>query len=407
VPGPDGSLPPRILVVVCNTGIGNAVEALPAFDLILTHLPGARVAAGVFKGKQEQILARSQAIADVVELRGSMRYARRSLRGLVHNVRAMRGFERVLFLYKRDRVPWPLRAAARLAGARPLYRHGYTYRDPRRNVFSDFPEHVFYQMVTASLLLRTPLTSLSRPTIELASDERRFADDRLAAWGLGTAPVVFVNRQSRDYPGSHPDWGIDNYVELVRLLAARGLQVILNGGGERQAQEFRSAADRFPERSVLLERPSPLELAAVIARCDVYVGAASGPASLAMALGTPTVTIVGPGDDRYPGEGRIGPVWWPRQPCHAVLSKVDVCHRRFGDACLCRRTVPVRKRALRRLHLWKAWKKARKRYLKARGRYRRRAVVYPCLELVTPAEVADEVLQRVATPVPAPAGTDR
>jgi len=88
-------------------------------------------------------------------------------------------------------------------------------------------------------------------------------------------------------------WPADHWQELLgRIIVGHGAQVVLVGGGK----------DRIIAREILGGRPWPgvadwtgrltiVELAALLQRADVLVGADSGPAHLAAAVGTPVVVL--------------------------------------------------------------------------------------------------------------------
>ncbi len=125
---------------------------------------------------------------------------------------------------------------------------------------------------------------------------------RLANWGVGEADRLV---------GIHPGWGgrkhsIDQtrlrswpprrFAEVVHWLVKNaGVRVALTGSG----------ADRPLTRYIAREADVPcldlagefslLELAALIRRLDLYLTVDSGPAHMAAALGTPLVTLWGPG----------------------------------------------------------------------------------------------------------------
>ena len=183
----------RILVVLGMQGLGDAVEALPVFELIERHKPGAVLDAGYFRPPLDTVLATSPHVARIVQLRGNAQDPRKSLPQLAHNVRAMRGHSAVLFLYKRETIAWPWHLAAWLAGARLLHRHGYRYRDVRRNVMSDFPQHVFFQLVASNLLLGKPLANALPPRLDPPPEAVRYADALWERLGLGDRPVVLMN----------------------------------------------------------------------------------------------------------------------------------------------------------------------------------------------------------------------
>lgn len=376
--------PSKILVVVANTGMGDAIEALPAFQLIRENWPSVHLAAAYFREKQKAIFERSPHISQIVRLHGNARYACEALKGFPANVKAVRGFDMVLFLYKKDVIAWPLLLAAKFAGAQVLYRHGYRYTDRRRNAYTDFPEHVFFQMVVSQLLLGVPLTRVREPQLPLLAEDTGFAQEFFRRNRLEGKPVVIVNTPL----------GIEIYPGVVSALVAGGVGVIINGGLERQTRNLRNFLEKVPGNVILLANPSPSELAAVISRSDLYVGNAAGPASVAMAVGTPTVILVGPGEHHYPGQERIGPVWWPRHPKHQVISKLDRCRGNRGEDCnWCRPTTGGHlKQAMKHVGVWKPWKHARKKVMKALRIYRRQNVMTspaPCLEAITVDEVVD------------------
>ena len=61
----------RILVVLGMQGLGDAVEALPVFELIKRHRPGAVLDAGYFRPPLDTVLATSPHVARIVQLRGN------------------------------------------------------------------------------------------------------------------------------------------------------------------------------------------------------------------------------------------------------------------------------------------------------------------------------------------------
>jgi heptosyltransferase-2 len=90
-------------------------------------------------------------------------------------------------------------------------------------------------------------------------------------------------------------WGVDNFMELGRLLAARGHYLVLTGS-EEDRSEAETIAGGLPGGgcAVLAGRTSVRQLAAVIRRLDLFVSVDTGPAHMAAALGTPLVVLWGP-----------------------------------------------------------------------------------------------------------------
>src|SRR5262249_7414098 len=148
----------------------------------------------------------------------------RALKAIAHNVRAMRPYDAVLFLYKFERITWPMILAARLAGARALYRHGYKYKVWRKSTYSEFPEHVFFQLVASRLLLGVASPALLPMEIDLSPEERDYAEAFFSREELGRRPVVIINTRGI----GQREWGIRRFALLANALVESGLDVVIN-----------------------------------------------------------------------------------------------------------------------------------------------------------------------------------
>jgi len=126
------------------------------------------------------------------------------------------------------------------------------------------------------------------------------------------------------FPGaSIPErrWGVEKFRALAAKLNARGLQVVVVGGGQDRA-----AAERILVgcRGLNLAGQASLaETAAVLQRSRLLVSGDSGVLHLAVGLDVPTVSLFGPG---------IAAKWAPRGDKHIVLNKQLHCSpcTRFG-----------------------------------------------------------------------------
>ncbi len=95
--------------------------------------------------------------------------------------------------------------------------------------------------------------------------------------------------------GVHPSarlavrrWPLDRFRRVVESLAARDdVQVLLI----QDPDGYGSELGRSP--GVITVRPQLSELAAYLELCDMFIGNDSGPAHIAAAVGTPTITIFG------------------------------------------------------------------------------------------------------------------
>jgi ADP-heptose:LPS heptosyltransferase len=145
------------------------------------------------------------------------------------------------------------------------------------------------------------------------------------------------------HPGSGSrakNWAADRFAALVQRLhrscGARSL--VVAGPADKHAVGEMQRALAGVECIPAYDLPLPL-LAALLARCQAYVGNDSGPTHLAAALGVPTVAIFGPTDPD---------LWAPREPSVQVVRGSAPCapcsrqQRQACDSSACLQAVPVR-----------------------------------------------------------------
>lgn len=111
--------------------------------------------------------------------------------------------------------------------------------------------------------------------------------------------------------GSWPSktWIPERFVTAMDALASEGTVVWLWGPGERALAE--ACRDSMRSPSLVAPRTDWQELGALLRRASLWIGNDSGPKHLAVALGTPTVTIFGP---THPT------TWNPPEGPHAILE---------------------------------------------------------------------------------------
>jgi ADP-heptose:LPS heptosyltransferase len=110
-------------------------------------------------------------------------------------------------------------------------------------------------------------------------------DYRLSLANLLRPHIVFLRRSSAYSPNK--DWPDPNWVTLVTSLA-RSATVIEIGEQDATARPIIS-----PNYVDLRGKTSLEQLAAVVAASDLHIGPVSGPMHIAVAVGTPSVTICG------------------------------------------------------------------------------------------------------------------
>jgi ADP-heptose:LPS heptosyltransferase len=126
-------------------------------------------------------------------------------------------------------------------------------------------------------------------------------------------------------------WQWEKFADLADLLKAKlGVQIVLTQGPKES-----ELVERISKRAVsnlLVLNPMPLrQFAAILSQFNVYVANDSGPMHIAVAVGTKTIGIFGPGQEN---------IWFPYAPPyydssagHIALRKDVPCHPCHLDFC--------------------------------------------------------------------------
>ena len=163
-----------------------------------------------------------------------------------------------------------------------------------------------------------------KPEIFLTEDEQREASIYLHWQGID------INRPT---VGLHPGaswpakvWLSERFADLVdRIVAKLGAQVIITQGPKDR--EIVAEVSRKCVANVKVLDVLPLrQLAAILSHVTVYVANDSGPMHIAVAVGTKTIGIFGPGEEN---------IWFPYETAdgHRALRKDVWCHPCHLDFC--------------------------------------------------------------------------
>ncbi|RKY72027.1 MAG: hypothetical protein DRQ24_05990 [Candidatus Latescibacterota bacterium] len=174
---------------------------------------------------------------------------------------------------------------------------------------------------------------------------------QLSSWGLKaepTEPKIFPTGPVQEYasrfwtehglgrvlavhPGSGSPrkiWKPEGFAEVANWAIEKlGMQVLLVSGPADQ-QVTRQVIQRMrPRRALVVENFSLSKLAAILLKCQGFVGNDSGITHLASAVGIPTVAVFGPSDPR---------IWRPQGKHTAVVKSslpCSPCTRENMDRC--------------------------------------------------------------------------
>ncbi len=315
---------PRKILICQLRQIGDVVLMTPLPELLRKRFPEAEIHVLTEK-KCLPVLEGNPYIARVWPI------DKKALPTLWHEVRyywhvARQGFDLVVDLQQTPRCRWVVafsRAEVRLAHTAPWYtRWLYTHEA------SIAPGYASARK--ASVLAPLGITwNDERPLIALRDEEKTAATAYLAELGLQPGQkLVSVDathrRDTRRWPAPH-------YARLLELAARNDLslrfQLLFGPGEEDVAQEIinlsASTAHILPLGRLLSLR----EMAACIAASSLLLGNCSAPRHMAVAVGTPTLTIQGATSSGWvfpaPEHGCVS-LGLPCQPCNKNTCDIGI-----------------------------------------------------------------------------------
>ncbi|MBI3723502.1 glycosyltransferase family 9 protein [bacterium] len=303
---------PSSVLLVRLSALGDVVHALPALSALREALPRAKVgwaveekASSLLEGHPEldrrHVIPRG-ALALAARRRDAVGFlleAGRSLR----EVRAER-YEVVLDFQSNFRSG----LLARLSGAARRIGQPAPYaKEGSRFLLGEAPRPVERSVhkIDRNLALlgllgitpaRAPRPVIPEPEASRALAERFLRDDGRRLVLLHPGVSAF---------GAFKAWREEGYAALARTLRDRGARVAIAFGGPLEQESAERVVSGSRGAAVLAPRTaSILDLAALLKRAALFVGADSGPLHLAAALGTQVVGLYGPKDPRT-----YGPFW--------------------------------------------------------------------------------------------------
>jgi ADP-heptose:LPS heptosyltransferase len=177
------------------------------------------------------------------------------------------------------------------------------------------------------------------PRIFLTEADRVWASAFLDRHLAPSRPIVALHPGSG---GRKKCWPVEGFICLAHYLRKElGVQLLLVSGpaDEEVTNHFLNHAGHPPEADNLPLHNLPLpQLAAVLERCNLFVGNDSGVTHLAAATGTPTLSLFGPTDPA---------VWGPRGKGVRILQGKAECspcspeERRLCQGPVCMEVITV------------------------------------------------------------------
>ena len=285
----------RILVRGTNW-LGDAVMTTPALRQLRAAFPSAHIAllvtpltAGLFEG--------SPFVDEVMPYRRKEDGVTAFMRA-VREVRA-REFELALLFQNAIEaalLAWlgrvPLRVGYAMHGRAALLTHRLYHDDSHRGRHQ---VHDYLDVVERAAQLAG--ASFERDTVAsltASATQRNAAAALLQQRGITQHPLIALNTAATNSRAKC--WPPENFAALAdRLASERGAQIVLIGVASERDNAAAAIAQMRTARAINLAGETSMgELIGLLAACDLLVSNDTGPAHVAAALGTPTLTLFGP-----------------------------------------------------------------------------------------------------------------
>jgi ADP-heptose:LPS heptosyltransferase len=166
------------------------------------------------------------------------------------------------------------------------------------------------------------IDATSPPCVDAADEDMAKVTQLLADRGINDPiPVLAV------HPGSsealkHKRWPLDRFASLLSAVAETGVRTVLVGAGQEVAICEQLAARLSPHAISMAGQLSLSQTAALLKLSFAAVGGDSGLMHLAAALGTPTIALFGPTDERRTAPFGARRVLTAELPCRPCFDKL-------------------------------------------------------------------------------------
>jgi heptosyltransferase-2 len=298
------------VLVVTDFRLGDAVLSVPALNALKKALPQCQIT--VFCNRYSaDVFGMVHSVNRVVIYRNKRKH--------VENYKILHALSSEQFDVGIDLVQdYPLAPAlwTLFSGAR--YRIGYdvhgrgiffNIKIPRMRTMTHVVDEMLQTCIKIGILPGNDVPELSAP-----KEAKEFVAAQLINAGILPGERVIAIHPGGFY--ATQCWMPERFAEVVKFAIEKFKVRIVVLGTEHDRDRIKIITDTNPNSCVALLNYSIPNLAAVLSRADCLICNNSGVLHLAAAVGTPTVSTMGP---------TVAERWWPRGKNHIVVRKSLPC----------------------------------------------------------------------------------
>lgn len=338
----------RILVIGLM-GIGNLIMFLPCARALKKRYPEAIISLLTYRNGAKALFERQGCYDEIIEFDRSKWMGRDAAN---ERIKDLIKFLKIIYWSRKnhfDLLIWPTLPASDIKRGLIVFilgakrRVGYLYSSGINNILArmlfniNLPaENNLHDIEQNALLLQhIGIYDIEQiPDLILKPNTDFIVDNFFVAKGISPKKLLICI-----HPGGHTmkrplrSWMLERYGALCVLLEKHwGAHIILLGSDseKRILENIANYCANFT--ATIVSDLSLYEAAAVIKRCDLFIGNDSGLMHIAAALGIPTIGIFGPTDYNRTG---------PRGIKTAIIRKPIKCspcwNKKYGKQCINRR----------------------------------------------------------------------
>ncbi len=314
--------PPRRILFVRLSALGDVINTLPALDALRRGLPQAHI--GYLVEDRAYDLIRNHPCVNQVHLYPRKRWVRMFrnpadwisvLKEILRFVRELRAAHYAVAVNFQSNLKGALMCL--LSGAPRRIGFGKGYCKER----SDWFNHLNVAPPGGELINRVEKFLSLAAALGVSPEGARYrlpdtpeSRARVEAWlyQQGMQRYVVMHPGTSDF-GAIKRWPPERFAAVAAELGrAHGLPALVTWGPAEQPLAEHIAAASGGHARMAMETKNVLELAEIIRRATLFIGCDSGPLHLASAVGTPSIALFGPKDPR---------TYAPWNPHHRIVQK--------------------------------------------------------------------------------------